>query len=103
MSEDIEAVKTLIAARDRLVEERRALAVAIALGYRRRRTDDGQTREMREAFVGIQDTIDAIDRAIEDEHRNGNKEPGLAPPAKATANCAGYDHSVPDQCADSIP
>ena len=69
MSDQSDPVKTLLTARDRLVDERRALTVAIALGYRRRRSDDHQTNEMRETFVALQNTIDAIGRAIEDEQR----------------------------------
>jgi hypothetical protein len=64
MTQENEALKTLTAARDRLIDERRALAVAIALGYKRRRSDDSQTDNMRVAFVSIQNTIEAIDRAI---------------------------------------
>lgn len=64
MSEQIDPVKTLKAARGKLVQERRGLAVAIALGYRRRRTDDPQTNDMRETFVFLQNTIEAIERAI---------------------------------------
>lgn len=52
---------------NKLVQERRALAEAMALGYRRRRTDDSHTNEMREAFIGVQATIEAIDRAIAHE------------------------------------
>ena len=67
MAENIEAISTLQAARKTLVEERRALSIAMALGYRRRRTDDVHTNGMRESFIGIQNTIEAIDRAIEHE------------------------------------
>lgn len=67
MSDQADPVKTLLAARARLVDERRALTVAIALGYRRRRSDEHQTNEMRETFVALQNTIEAIGRAIEDE------------------------------------
>ena len=67
MAENIEAINTLQAARKTLVEERRTLSVAMALGYRRRRTDDAHTNGMRESFIGIQNTIEAIDRAIADE------------------------------------
>jgi hypothetical protein len=67
MAENIEAINTLQAARKTLVEERRALSVAMALGYRRRRTDDVHTNGMRENFVSIQSTIEAIDRAIAHE------------------------------------
>lgn len=67
MAEESEAIMTLITAREKLVEERRALSVAMALGYRRRRTDDSHTNDMRETFIGIQNTIEAIDRAIVQE------------------------------------
>ena len=67
MSDGIEPVNTLTTARDKLVEERRALAEAIALGHRRRRTDDPHTNEMREAFVALQNTIEAMNRAIAEE------------------------------------
>ncbi len=64
MSDGADPTKTLITAREKLIEERRALAVAIALGYRRRRTDDPQTNEQREAFIAVQALIEAVDRAI---------------------------------------
>jgi hypothetical protein len=67
MTEQIDPVKTLKAARYKLVLERRGLVVAIALGHRRRRTDNPQTNEMRETFIFIQNTIEAIDRAIAHE------------------------------------
>lgn len=66
LAENIEALNTLNAARQMLVQERRALSVAMALGYRRR-TDDGHANGMREGFIGIQNTIEAIDRAIAHE------------------------------------
>lgn len=67
MNDGIQPINTLTTARDKLVAERRALAEAIALGHRRRRTDDPQTNEMREAFVAVQNTIEAMDRAIAQE------------------------------------
>jgi hypothetical protein len=67
MNDGIQPINTLATARDKLVAERRALAEAIALGHRRRRTDDPQTNEMREAFVAVQNTIEAMDRAIAQE------------------------------------
>ena len=67
MSDGIEPIKALTTARDKLIEERRALAVAMALGHRRRRTDDPHTNEMREAFVALQNTIEAMNRAIAEE------------------------------------
>ena len=76
MAEEIDPIKALAAARDKLVEERRALAVAMALGYRRRRTDESHTNDMREAFIGIQTTIEAIDRAIAHEKLIASESPG---------------------------
>jgi hypothetical protein len=67
MAEELHHVRTLTAARDKLVEERRALAGAIALGYRRRRTDDSHANDMRETFIALQNLIEAIDRAIAHE------------------------------------
>lgn len=67
MAEEFNPIKTLTVARDKLVEERRALASAIALGYRRRRTDEAHTNEMRGTFIAIQNTIEAIERAAEHE------------------------------------
>jgi lysyl-tRNA synthetase class II len=67
MTEEVDPIKALISARDKLVEERRALTVAIALGYRRRRTDDIHANEMRETFIELQKLIEAIGRAIEHE------------------------------------
>lgn len=67
MAEETDPVKALLTARDRMIEERRALTVAIALGYRRRRTDDSQTNEMRETFIAVQNMVEAVERAIEHE------------------------------------
>jgi hypothetical protein len=68
MCDEIQHVKTLSTARNKIIEERRALAVAIALGYRRRRTDDCQTNDMREAFIGLQNLVEAPERAIAHEN-----------------------------------
>jgi hypothetical protein len=67
MAEEFNPIKTLNVARDKLVEERRALASVIALGYRRRRTDETHTNEMRDTFIAVQNTIEAIERATEHE------------------------------------
>ena len=75
MAEELHPVKMLVAARDKLVEERRGLSGAIALGYRRRRTDDAHTNDMRETFICIQNTIEAIERAIAHEELLGTKIP----------------------------
>ena len=67
MVEHSDPIKMLLTARDRLVTERRALIAAIGLGYCRRRTDDPHTDEMRQSLISLQDAIEAIGRAIEDE------------------------------------
>jgi hypothetical protein len=69
MTEQVDSIKTLTTAREKLIEERRGLAVALALGYRRRRTDDPHTNETRVAFIDVQNLIEAIDRAIAHEKR----------------------------------
>jgi len=81
MAEETKPINTLTTARDTLVEERRALAVAMALGYRRRRTDESHTNDMRAAFIGIQTTIEAIDRAIAHEKliTSGSSESFIVP------------------------
>jgi hypothetical protein len=74
MAEEVDPIRTLVAAADKLVEERRALVIAIALGYRRRRSDDGHTNDMREVFISIQNTLEAIDRAIAHEKLIASKQ-----------------------------
>jgi hypothetical protein len=54
-------VRTLGLAKDKLVENRRNLAAAIA------KADGGNIGDMRDKFVSIQQTIEAIDRAIKEE------------------------------------
>jgi hypothetical protein len=75
MAEELQHVRTLTAARDRLIEERRALAGAIALGYRRRRTDDSHANDMRETFIALQNLIEAIERALTQEETLVGKAP----------------------------
>ena len=62
MTDDNDHLAELLAARARMVTERREVASALTEKYRR-----SQTNEMRELLVQIQTTIDAIDRAIADE------------------------------------
>ena len=64
MAHDSEHLKKLTDARDRVVAERRQIADALAREYKR-----GHSVEMRERFISIQNTIEAIDRAIADEDR----------------------------------
>ena len=87
MAEEIDPTKALMTAKEKLVDERRALAVAIALGYRRRRTDDPHTNETREAFIDAQNLIEAIDRAIAHEKQisTGQAE-SLVIPAETVAS-----------------
>jgi hypothetical protein len=75
MAENIDPTKTLLTAREKLIEERRALAVTIALGCRRRRTDDAQSNESRMAFINAQNLIEAIDRAIAHEELLMGEQP----------------------------
>ena len=62
MAQENEHIRKLIAARDREVEQHRNVADALAQAYER-----GETERMREAFINIQNTIDAIERAIQHE------------------------------------
>ena len=59
MAQDNEYVQKLIAARDREVTHRRDIAEALAEKHNR-----GDTEIMREAFIKIQDVIEAIERAV---------------------------------------
>ena len=59
MAQDNEYVQKLIAARDREVTHRRDIAEALAEKH-----DRGDTENMREAFIKIQDVIEAIERAV---------------------------------------
>jgi len=94
MSDDADPIKTLATAKDRLIDERRALAIAIALGYRRRRTDDPHTHETRSAFIEVQNLIEAVDRAIAHEKLIPRDRPAsLAVPAAETA--AATDRFMP--------
>jgi hypothetical protein len=90
MADDVDPTKTLNTARDKLIEERRGLAVAIALGYRRRRTDDPHTNESRAAFIDVQNLIEAIDRAIADEKLIGctRPAPSMVPALEAAVSVA---------------
>src|SRR5215831_6070019 len=59
MAQDNEYVQKLIAARDREVTHQRDIAEALAEKHNR-----GDTESMREAFIKIQDLIEAIERAV---------------------------------------
>jgi hypothetical protein len=62
MAQENEHIRKLIEARDRQVEQRRAIADALAQPYER-----GETEGVRQAFIIIQTTIEAIERAIDHE------------------------------------
>ena len=62
MAQENEHVRKLIEARHRQVEQRRTIADALAQPYER-----GETEGVRQAFIIIQSTIEAIERAIEHE------------------------------------
>jgi hypothetical protein len=62
MAQENEHIRKLIEDRDRQVEQRRDLADALAQPYGR-----GETEEVRQAFIIIQSTIEAIERAIQHE------------------------------------
>jgi len=69
MAEENEYIRTLIAARVRELGHRREAAKALAKDYAR-----GDTEYMRETFVKIQETIEAIERAIAHEEFIVSKE-----------------------------
>ena len=62
-----EHLAKLVAARSRMVTERREVASALTEKYKRSHTDN-----MRELLVQIQATMEAIDRAIADEKNMAN-------------------------------
>ncbi|HEY1474372.1 MAG TPA: hypothetical protein VGF53_09845 [Pseudolabrys sp.] len=88
MDQESNPIAVLTAAKQKLVEERRTLAVAMALGYRRRRTDETHTNDMRETFIGIQTTIESIDRAIAHEKTIANRSTDsiVVPPLEVMAS-----------------
>jgi hypothetical protein len=63
--------KILASAREKLVEERRYVASALA---------DGQVENMKDRFNAIQATIEAIDRALQDERHIANEGSRFAMP-----------------------
>ena len=67
MDKESEHIKTLSAARERLIAERRALADQLAKPYERVKTS-----ECREKFIAVQKTIEAIDLALADEKQISN-------------------------------
>ena len=70
MAQENERIRKLIEARDRQLEQRRTIADALAQPYER-----GETEGVRQAFIIIQRTIEAIERAIEhEEHLETEQE-----------------------------
>jgi hypothetical protein len=62
MGNNDQAISDLRAARATLLKMRRDWAGAISAGYAKGKTEDGLVK-----FVEVQNTIEAIDRAIRDE------------------------------------
>lgn len=58
-------VDTLLTARAQLIEQRRNLAASLGEDYQR-----GHTDVRRSQFIEVQQLIEAIDRAIEDERKD---------------------------------
>jgi len=71
MDQDNAHVKTLITARERMIQDRRNLAEALAGEYKA-----GHTERMRDSFIAAQSAIEAIDRAIAHETLIGRERPG---------------------------
>ena len=69
MDQENQHVKALVAARLKAVAERRLTAEALKTDYRR-----GHTEDTLEKFVKLQETIEAIDRAIADEERMASSD-----------------------------
>ena len=59
MDQENEHTKKLAAARGKLVDERRTVADALGKPYKK-----GHTENMRAAFVLVQNSIEAVDRAL---------------------------------------
>jgi hypothetical protein len=73
MDQDNEHIKKLIAAREVVVTQRRTAADALSRPYER-----GHAQDMKQVFVVVQATIEAIDRALADERQIASK-PGPVP------------------------
>ena len=66
-----EHIKKLVVARERMIQDRRNIADALAS-----KSKDGHTERMRDSFIIAQKTIEAIDRAIAHETLIGREKPG---------------------------
>ena len=76
MAKENKHVKTLVAALDKLVEERRELAADLLKPYKR------GDEKIRERFTDLQETIAAVEEAISHEWRLASPEQpsSFAPP-----------------------
>jgi hypothetical protein len=88
MTQENEHIRKLIAARDREVAQRRDVAGALGENYKR-----GHTENMRMAFISIQNTIEAIDRAIAHENYIASAQPGsiVAPILFGSSGASRFD------------
>jgi hypothetical protein len=64
MNNENEYIKTLVAARDSLVAERRDLAVTLSKPYRR-----GHSEETQAQFISLQSAIAVVEDAIRHERQ----------------------------------
>ena len=71
MTKENAHVDKLIAARERMIQDRRNLSEALACEYK-----SGHTERMRESFIISQNSIEAIDRAIAHETLIAREKPG---------------------------
>jgi hypothetical protein len=69
LDQENEHVLALVSARAKAVAERRRVAEALTADHKR-----GHTEETLETFVKLQDTIEAIDRALADEERMAKRD-----------------------------
>jgi hypothetical protein len=71
MTKENAHVNQLIAARERMIHDRRNLSEALACEYK-----CGHTERIRESFIISQNSIEAIDRAIAHETLIAREKPG---------------------------
>jgi hypothetical protein len=70
VAEENQHIQTLMAARDRMIKDRRELALALSDPHK------GGQKDIRSAFISLQDTIEAIERAIAHETYIETRKPG---------------------------
>lgn len=71
MDQENAHIKKLVTARDRMIQDRRAHAEALASEYKGEHTE-----KMRDGFIAAQKAIEAIDRAIAHETLIARERPG---------------------------